>query len=75
MKRYFFNILLSLDIFVNALLGGNYYETLSARAHLAAVNGNRYWGWTEKFINALAFDQKHCERSYRWEYQVTHGTR
>lgn len=67
MRDYLFNVLLGLDLMSNALLGGSYYQTLSARAYLAALHGNRYWSWTQAAINALARDQDHCARAYRFE--------
>ena len=70
MKVYLFNVLLALDLLINAATGGAPYETLSARAYLASRNGNRYWGWTEGVINRLSRDPKHCENSYYREARI-----
>lgn len=60
--------LVLLDRAVNALLGGSFYETLSARAHRSAAKDHPYWGWTAGFINALFFwEPDHCKA--QWEYE------
>ena len=62
------NLLVLLDRAINALLGGSFHETLSARAHRLDVRDHPYWGWTARFINALFFWQDdHCKA--QWEYE------
>ena len=51
------SLLVLLDRAINALLGGSFHETLSARAHRLDVRDHPYWGWTARFINALFFWQ------------------
>lgn len=58
--------LVVLDRAVNKLLGGSFYQTLSARAFITAESDQPYWSWTEKFINFLFFWEKdHCRS--QWE--------
>ena len=57
-----------LDRGVNFLIGGSYYQTLSARAYETASKDHPYWGWTQKLIDGLFFwDENHCQR--RWIYE------
>ena len=58
--------LLWLDRCVNAVLGGSFGETLSARAHRMEVSGHPYWGWTARAIDWLFFwEPDHCRK--QWE--------
>ena len=43
MKKYFINLLISIDQFFNTLLGGNPDETISLRAKHAR-DGGQLWG-------------------------------
>ena len=65
-----FQILIALDQLINALLGGDADETLSARAHRMRVKGHRYWGWTAGAIDKLFFWQDgHCRNAYIKEFE------
>ena len=65
-----FQILIALDQLINALLGGDADETLSARAHRMRVKGHRYWGWTAGAIDKLFFWQRgHCHAAYQREHE------
>ena len=65
-----FQILIALDQLINALIGGNADETLSARAHRMRVKGHRYWGWTAGAIDKLFFWQRgHCHAAYQREHE------
>lgn len=70
-KRYMWNTLISLDRFINTLLGGSYSETISGRAY--RCNDSFLWRVAEVSINLIFFwdfavvdDQLigHCEISY-----------
>lgn len=61
MKRYFWNILLSLDQFANALAAGDPDETISSRAGKAMREG-KAWGCI--LCRALNwFERDHCIKS------------
>ena len=61
MKRYFWNILISLDQFGNAVTGGDPDETISSRAGKAMRDG-KVWGCVLcKFLNL--FENDHCAKS------------
>lgn len=69
-----FRFLLWLDRAVNGLTGGSFHRTLSARAHLTARNGHKYWGWTERFINQLFFwDENHCKNQWEQEEKIQYS--
>lgn len=57
------------DQLVNALLGGDHRETLSARAHrLGTLRGDRKWRTIERGIDRLFFWQPgHCRASFLFE--------
>lgn len=62
------NALVWLDRLINWMLGGSFYETLSARAHRADAKNQPYWGWTASFINLLFFwEEDHCRK--QWEQE------
>lgn len=68
MKQYLRNILISIDQLVNTLLAGHPDETLSSRAYRAEQSGQRYWGWTRRFIDLLFFwEQEHCKNAHLTE--------
>lgn len=61
-------VLLFLDRLVNALIGGSFAETLSARAHRSDAKNHPYWGWTASAINTLFFwDKDHCQQQWAYE--------
>ena len=68
MKRYALNLLIAVDQLVNAILRGDPDETLSSRAYRMQLKGQRYWGWTATFINALFFDRNHCRKAWEAEH-------
>ena len=63
--------LIALDqlAYVLVTLGaGHPDETLSSRAWRAEQSGQRYWGWTRRFIDLLFFWQPgHCRAAYEAE--------
>lgn len=66
MKRYFFNILIGLDQFVNALIGGDPDMTLSGRMGHAVAQGRcklcKVACWLLDRV-----DKDHCARANRNE--------
>lgn len=59
MRTYFWNILVSIDQFINTLLYGNPDETISSRA-AKARNAGRWWGCIFcRLIDKL--DPNHCD--------------
>lgn len=72
MAPWLLNNLISLDIAINTITGGEAYETLSGRAHKARSKGHKYWGWTANVIDWLFFwDEGHCERVWRIENEIS----
>ena len=62
----YFQVLIAIDQFFNALFWGYADETLSSRAHRHYVDGSRKW--TRNLINALFFWQEdHCREAYESE--------
>lgn len=71
MSRMLLAVLLFIDRLVNALIGGSFAETLSARAHRSDAKDHPYWGWTAAVIDALFFwETDHCKS--QWEYEQAH---
>lgn len=60
LKRYFINILVSLDFLLNAVLGGELSETLTRRAARAQAQGRR-WGCVLCWLLEQV-DHGHCRR-------------
>ena len=61
MKRYFWNICVSVDQFVNTVLGGYPDETISSRAGKAQRQG-KAWGCL--FCDLLnIFENQHCAKN------------
>lgn len=68
---------IAFDQFLNALLFAGFAdETLSARAHRRAVEGDSYfWSFAEIIIDLIFFWQvnpNHCEGSYQAELKRKH---
>lgn len=61
MKNYIFNVLVGLDQFANAILGGSPQETISSRADKAMKEGKRWGCILCKFLSWLQKD--HCQKS------------
>lgn len=61
MKRYFWNILIALDQFGNALFAGDPDETISSRAGKAMREG-KAWGCVLCRVLNL-FENEHCAKS------------
>lgn len=60
--------LIFIDCAANFILGGDFKETLSSRAHRMREKQHRVWGWTASFIDGLFFwDYNHCEEQYMIE--------
>jgi len=63
--RWVFNILVALDVLLNACLFGQRHETLSKRA-ARARDKNQRWGCILcKLLDAI--DRNHCEKSLMWD--------
>lgn len=62
MKRYFWNLLLSIDQLGNALTGGYPDETISSRVGKAASKGGRAARIAEKVIDTL-LGSGHCRNN------------
>lgn len=61
MQQYIFNLLIALDNTLNAILGGNPCEVMSARVYrekryklIAIIDSIFFW------------EKNHCEQSYNW---------
>lgn len=61
MKRYFWNILISIDQFFNTFFGGDPDETISSRMGKRVKKGDRLSKILWMFLNLL--DEGHCEKS------------
>ena len=61
MKKYLWNILLGLDQFANAILGGDPSETISSRADKAMRAGKRWGCLLCRFLSLIQKD--HCQKS------------
>jgi len=67
-KQYFWNILISMDQFVNTLFGGNPDETMSSRMGRNIVRGdNGKLNWRVTLCKFLSWldprDGNHCKES------------
>ena len=64
--NYIINILASLSVVLNTLLGGSYRNTFSARTGYADIVLKKTWAkYMSAFINLLFFfDYNHCEKEY-----------
>lgn len=72
MRRYLFNLLIGFDQLGNSFIGGNPDETISSRAHKAALAGKRRAIFFEALINLIfalppMSERLHCERSAEWD--------
>jgi hypothetical protein len=63
MKSYFINVLLGLDLFASAVLGGRVGETLSGRAGAAQGQGKLRGRIFAPIINFLARNPNHCAQA------------
>jgi hypothetical protein len=61
MKRYIWNILISIDQLANTVLGGDPDETISSRMGKRARKGDKLGKIICKILNI--FDKGHCEKS------------
>lgn len=65
-SRYFWNILISIDQFVNTLFGGDPDETISSRAGkwLSMPHDTLQWKFSYALCRVLhLFDKNHCIKS------------
>lgn len=67
--RYVLNILVSLDITLNAIFGGKRYETLSASAWIGEQQGKVLPCFFRPIIDFIFWpiERDHCLKSYRAE--------
>jgi hypothetical protein len=69
MKSYFWNILIAIDQFGNALFAGSPDETISSRAGKAMREG-KVWGCVLcRFLNW--FERDHCAKSIELDEGIT----
>ena len=61
MKLYVLNVLIALDQYGNALVGGSPDETISSRAGKAQQEGKRWGCVLCRFLNW--FERDHCTKS------------
>lgn len=61
MKRYIWNLLISIDQLANTLLGGDTDETISSRMGKRARKGDPLGKVICRMLNV--FDKGHCEKS------------
>jgi len=62
MKRYLWNMFISLDQLANTIFNGDPDETISSRIGKKVRDGNKGWRYTLCKILHW-FDKKHCEKS------------
>jgi hypothetical protein len=68
MVNYLLGIAIALDQLVNALIGGDPDEMISARAHEESKKGSKFWIKARKVIDKLFFWQiNHSENAYEYE--------
>jgi hypothetical protein len=72
MLRYIFNILVSLDITLNAIFGGKRYETLSASAWIGEQQGKVLPCFFRPIIDFIfrPFESDHCQRTAESEARL-----
>lgn len=58
MRRYFWNLLIALDIFVNAIFWGERYQTISARW---GESNTKVWLWKWGSIFLELFERNHTK--------------
>lgn len=61
MKRYIWNVLISIDQLANTLLAGDPDETLSSRMGKRARKGDKFCKGVCRVLDL--FDKNHCEKS------------
>lgn len=61
MKKYIWNLLISIDQFFNAVFGGDPDETISSRMGKRARKGDKLGIMVCRVLNF--FDKGHCEKS------------
>ena len=66
-KKYVYHVVVALDQFFNALIGGAADETLSSRTYRRATLKEKplkRWRVLYHMINGLFFDRNHCKEAY-----------
>ena len=72
-KFWFWDILIALDQFLNAFLGGYPDETFSSRCHRKAKAGQWFWKFLSKIVDKIFFwDKRHCLESFENEKRGEH---
>lgn len=66
-KHYAVRVLLGFDLFCNALIGGNPYETLSSATYAYFLEGKRWAATAIIILEIFPFDKGHFERAYQRE--------
>ncbi|MFD1806261.1 DNA helicase UvrD [Pasteurella oralis] len=71
LKLWIYNVVIALDQFINAFLGGGADETLSSRAYRGAIlqsKPRKRWKIIYRVIEAIFFFEKaHCKTAYESE--------
>ena len=65
-KLYLLGVLIGLDQFANAILGGHVDHTISGRCGYYGARGNIFYSSCAKLINLLFNDPDHCWDSIEW---------
>jgi hypothetical protein len=65
MKRGPWQIVVALDLLLNAILGGSARQTLSARTGYALYRGKRWARVAAPIIDGLLFSRNHCTEQAR----------
>ncbi len=66
-RSYLFCVMLSLDRFLNAILGGHHLETISGRLGKLEAEGSKQACYFCKLLSLVLLDFNHCVKQYRWE--------
>ena len=75
MSRYFFNLLVALDLLLAAICGCKRNETLSAAAYSLEKDG-KFWGkfWRPKIDRAFSrWQAEHCRGEFELEQKWNRG--
>lgn len=70
LKWWGYHVLIGLDQFFNAILGGAADETFSSRCYRGAIlekQPKKRWRVWYRLVNGLFFDKNHCKTAYESE--------
>jgi hypothetical protein len=60
MKQYLYDVASSFDVFINVLLGGKRFQSISARLY---TRGDIISRWIRKLLDTI--DEDHCSKAYK----------